>query len=235
MATGDSGDIQARVKRLIPNRWFAWVAPIRDAILGGLSDSAAWSYSLYQYAVTQHRIATSTGVFLDLISYDFLGRFLPRNGNTDAVFKAQIVATILQERVTRKGMINAITTLTGTPPVIFEPWNTGDAGAWSGGAFKCGQLGYGVGNGGWGSVQLQGQFFITVTRGQGSGVPMISGYAPSPASAAQAAHIGAGGYGVGAISYFGASTSQVGVTNQIIDAMIQTTKPSGTLPWVNFN
>jgi len=74
MATGDSNDILTRVKMLIPFRWFSWVAPIRDAILGGLSDSMAWCYSWIVYAKQQSRIATSTGPFLDLISYDFLGR-----------------------------------------------------------------------------------------------------------------------------------------------------------------
>ena len=70
MATGDSNDIVTRVKMLIPFRWFSWVAPLRDAILGGLADSAAWCYSWLVYIKQQSRIATSTGPFLDLISYD---------------------------------------------------------------------------------------------------------------------------------------------------------------------
>jgi hypothetical protein len=41
-------------------------------------------------------------VVLDLIAYDFLGR-LTRKQSTDAVFPAHIMATILKERVTRKG------------------------------------------------------------------------------------------------------------------------------------
>ena len=45
MATGDSNDIRSRVRKLLPARWFAWTAPNRDAILGGLSDLSAWCYN----------------------------------------------------------------------------------------------------------------------------------------------------------------------------------------------
>jgi hypothetical protein len=116
MSTGDSNDILTRVKMLIPFRWFAWVAPLRDAVLGGLSDSTAWCYSWIVYARQQSRIATSTGPFLDLISYDFLARHLPRGQMNDATYRVRIMATILQERVTRAGMIWAINGFVGTAP-----------------------------------------------------------------------------------------------------------------------
>ena len=101
-------------------------------------DAAAWCYSWIVYAQTQARLATATGIFLDIISLDFLGRHLLRNGSTDGIFRAKIKATILQERVTRQGMISALTTLTGFVPQIFEPWNLRDA------------TGYGVGLSGYG-------------------------------------------------------------------------------------
>jgi hypothetical protein len=247
MANGDSADILRRVKLTIPNRWFAFVAPLRDAVLGGISDGAAFCFNLIVYAASQARISTSTGPFLDLISFDFLGPNLPRNGLSDHAFVAKIKATILQERVTRQGMINAITALTGNPPVIFEPWNTNDAGGYSGSIGVVGSnptnqlcitsllLGMGgvggtislVGNiaygkaGGWGSMNLPNQVFITVTRGAGSGVPNVAGYGNS-----------IGGYGAGSIEYAGPSVEQSGITDQDIYDVINNTKPTGTRAWV---
>lgn len=249
MALGDSNDILNKVKRTIPPRWFAWVAPLRDAVLGGLSDEAAWCYSLIKYAASQARISTSNGPFLDLIAYDFLGRHLSRNGSTDHNFVAKIKATILQERVTRAGMISAITQLTGKAPTIFEPWNTFDTGAYSGASGitsnstntlnilsmmmgmggvggtinLCGRLAYGKA-GGWGSMALPNQVFIKVTRTAGSGIPNVAGYG-SPL----------GGYGKGAIEYAGPSVEQSGTTDQDIYDVINATRPTGTKAWTQIN
>jgi len=247
MATGDSNDILTRVKMLIPHRWFAWVAPIRDAILGGLSDSMAWCYAWIIYAKQQSRIATSTGLFLDLISYDFLGRHLPRTlGMTDDIFRARIMATILQERVTRAGMVNAIQLLTGGTPWIFEPWNTGDAGAWSGptvaqaspGSFAWADASGHNGAGGWGSTDLPEQSFMVVNRTTYSGVPNVAGWSNtgnlsglgswSNASGSNVTPTGPGG---GGIEWFGANVQQVGVTDQMIYDAINTTRPSGEISW----
>src|SRR6266550_1991725 len=176
MATGDAADILSRVKHLLPSRWFAWVAPYRDAVIGGLSDLASWSYSWIIYARLQSRLATATSLWLDILCYDFLARNLLRAGATDSVFRILIKATILKERVTRPGMSTAVTTLTGNVPWIFEPWNTGDTGAYSSSTKKYGQFGYGVGKGGYGSMQLPGQVFMRVVRGFPGGVPGVGGY-----------------------------------------------------------
>ena len=245
MATGDSNDILTRVKMLIPFRWFSWVAPIRDAILGGLSDSMAWCYSWIVYAKTQSRIATSTGPFLDLISYDFLGRHLPRGAMTDAQFRSRILATILQERVTRKGMTNAINLLTGGNPWIFEPWNTNDAGAWSGppAAFRAPNFAWNgttglPGIGGWGSTDLPAEYFMVVTRTQFSGVANVAGWSGASSigglgswSNASGSNITATGPGGGAIELFGPNVGQVGVTDQMIYDAINTTRPTGSIAW----
>src|SRR6185312_14473828 len=130
-----SADISARVKADLPKRWFASYAPVRDAIMGGLADLGAWNYSLIDYARQQTRLATATGPWLDILAFDFLGLHLRRRALDDADFRAKIRATILQERVTRAGMVSALTTLAGQAPAIFEPWNTGDAGAWDMGGF----------------------------------------------------------------------------------------------------
>ncbi|UGY23707.1 hypothetical protein HU675_0038140 [Bradyrhizobium septentrionale] len=132
MAIGDSDNILERVRRLLPRRWWQWGAPLRDTILGGLSDLAAWCFDWTTYARKQTRLATATGIWLDVLCYDFLQRHLTRGSASDEVFRKLIDATIFTERVTRSGMSNAVATLTGSAPWIFEPWNTGDTGAYSG-------------------------------------------------------------------------------------------------------
>jgi hypothetical protein len=161
---GSSDDFARRVKKVLPARWFGDSAPIAKAIIGGLADLASWSYSLLAYARQQSRIATATGPWLDLISKDFLGDHLMRYGLSDATFRTRIKATILQERVTRNGMISALTTLTGYTPSIFEPWNTYDAGGYDGpgaGGYDCGNYAqYGGsflgGAGGYGDTNVPG-------------------------------------------------------------------------------
>lgn len=217
MATGDNNDIIARVKLVLPRRWFSFVAPIRDAVLGGLADSTAWCYSLIVYAQLQTRLATATGPWLDIWSMDFLYRFLPRKGMTDDAFRAVIQATILQERVTRSGMTSMITRLTGAPPSLIEPWNTGDCGAYGVGAIGYGRVGY------WGSINLPNQFFMKVNRaGIGpTGVPTVAGYKGYT-----------GGYGVGAIEWGGVDVPEIGITDDIIRQLILMTKPSGSIVWL---
>jgi hypothetical protein len=214
---GDTNDILGRVKRLIPNRWFLYIAPYRDAVLGGLSDLSAWCYNWIVFAKAQSRLATAFGIYLDVWCYDFLGRNILRNGATDAVFQAQIQATILKERVTRLGMNNAITTLTGTPPVIFEPWNTGDAGAWDVPQATAWDTA-----GGWGEMNLQGQVFLKVTRGAGSGIPGVNGWDGY-----------LGGWDQGAMEFVSDSggVGTIGITNGIIYSTIIYTKPTGVTCW----
>lgn len=224
--TGSSTDLQARVLKVVPRRWFKWVAPIRDAILGALSDLAAWNYGLIGYAKAQTRLATAYGVWLDILCFDFLGPTLTRAGLLDDSFRALIQATILQERVTRAGMANIITRLTGNAPWIFEPWNTGDTGAYgniASGVVAGGQMGYGVGHGGYGSMQLPAQAFMQVHRTTPSGVPNVDGYQGSM-----------GGYGAGAVEYIGNTTQLQGITDQVIYDAIKLTKPTGSIVWVAF-
>jgi hypothetical protein len=248
--TGTSADILTRVKALIPNRWFTYVAPLRDAVLGGLSDSAAWCYQWVAYAVQQSRLATSTGPFLDIIAYDFFQRNLLRNGSNDAAFLARIKALLFQERVTRAGMVNVLTTLTGKAPIIFEPWNTGDTGAYgiamayagfnpgfaNGGGYGV-ALGYGdnagdfyvAGNsteqasggaGAYGSLLLPAQVFITAFRPGLQGIPGVDGYGGS-----------IGGYGGGAIEYTSPDMITGAVTDADIYNAVTLTKPTGTVAW----
>jgi hypothetical protein len=224
---GSARDIVDRVRRLIPHKWFIWGAPFRDAILGGLADLSSWCYYIVAYARSQSRLATAYGIWLDIFAYDFVGTFLLRNKIADDGFRAVIKATILQERVTRKGMINAITMLTSNVPTIFEPWNTFDTGAYSSpngvGVPRYGSFGYNVGQGGYGNMILNDQVFIKIERGGGSGIPNVDGYGNPIA-----------GYGSGAIEYLGPSSELYGITDTIIYQIVNMTKPTGTTMWVAF-
>src|SRR6266704_1439039 len=225
MTTGSSLDIVSRVKQLIPTGWFRFAAPYRDAIIGGVSAAAAFCYTLITYARAQTRLATAYGIWLDILAYDFLGRFLTRNGAQDDAFRRIIRATILQERVTRAGMINAVTALTTNTPKIFEPWNTFDTGAYTGlpGTPLYGTMGYNVGQGGYGNMILNDQAFMIVARGSGSGVPLVDAYGGN-----------VGAYGAGAIEYVGLKSELWGITDAMIYQLISMTKPTGTTVWVAF-
>ena len=255
MATGDSNDILKRVLREIPARWFSSVAPVSNAIMGGLADLSSWSYSWITYLRAQSRLATATGLSLDLIAYDFLGLYLRRKTLNDASFKAKIKSTILQERVTRNGMVSALTTLTGNAPVIFEPWNTGDAGAWNIGAiawagsapgtapgggwnaasgWDTNASGYDInttasqssgGAGGWGSTSLPNQVLIIVSAAAAQGIPNIGGWNAGPA---------AWNRGIGEMI----SDDMIddgSLTDQDIYDTINNTKPTGTVAWTRLS
>jgi hypothetical protein len=222
---GDSNDILSRVKRLIPNGWFSYVAPNRDAIMGAASDLAAWCYSWIGYAKAQSRLATAYGVWLDIWANDFLGSSLVRGGaQDDDTFRALVKATILRERVTRAGMIQAMKNITGHTPSIFEPWNTGDTGAYSSQTQKYGSMGYGVGQGGYGNMGLPAQTFMQIHRGGPSGIPFVGGYGDS-----------VGGYGVGVIEYAGPIVAESGITNDMILKIANLTKPTGSTVWAAFD
>jgi hypothetical protein len=222
MATGDALDILERVKRLIPGRWFAWVAPLRDGVIGGLADCAANLYAFVIYARKQTRLATATGIWLDILCYDYLRRHLLRQGRSDDVFRAIIQATILQERVTRKGVSSAVTGLINIPPFIFEPWNTNDAGG-----YRAPNIGYGI-TAGWGSLQYPAQVFMRISRsGLGpTGVPFSEGWYGGQGTPA------IGAYGQGAIQYTDSDTAEIGVTDADIYQVITNSKPTGVTVWV---
>lgn len=217
MATGDSNDILARVKRVLPARWFAWVAPLRDAVLGGLSDSAAWNYSLIGYARLQTRIRTATGPWLDIISFDFLGSILPRRSSeADPAFSQRIIKEILRERNTRRGILQMLLDLTGNAGTVLEPWSPQD---WGG--YGLGMNGYGQAIG-YGSLSLQNQIFVKATRPNGGGIPNISGYGNV-----------ASGYGVGATAYSDLSQTIAPVTDAEIYQHVAQTVAAGITAWTD--
>lgn len=216
--TGDSADMLARLKGLLPARWFAQTAPYRDAVLGAIADVLAWSYDLFQWVIAQSRIATATDVFLDLAAFDFLGLwFRRRSGEADDSFRTRLLAEILRERVTRAGLVRALVDLTGRAPSVFEPRRPADTGGYGAG------VGYSVG-GGYGSLLLPAQAFVTALRPATSGIPYVGGYAIASAYRTPSA-----------TEYADLAAAGAQITDAEITDTIDRTIAAGVTAWVSIN
>lgn len=216
MATGDAQDFTRRVKALLPGGWFRDNTPVLDALLAGASAALSGSYALIDYARRQTRIRTATEGFLDLIGFDYFGGKLPRRPQeTDEGYRARILAALLPEKATRRGLVRTLTALTGRAPKVFEPARPGDTGG-----YRVGGVGYGAG-GAYGALNSNFQAFVVAYRPVGQGIPYLGGYG-SPV----------GGYGAGSqLSY--ASIAQVAgaVTDSDIYAAIDAVRAEGTIVW----
>lgn len=215
MATGDRADMERRISQLLPP-WFGDDNPLRDALVTGAAAVLMFVYGLYAYARSQTRVATATGIWLDIIARDFYGSTLLRaSGQSDDSFRLAILSGLFRPRATRGAVRDALTALTGNEPVIVEPWAPADCGA-----YGVGYTSYG-GAGAYGSVLLPAQAFITVYRPVQPGIATIAGYGNAPA-----------GYGVGSQAEY-ASLSFLGprVTDADIYATIDATKAAGVIPW----
>jgi hypothetical protein len=217
MSTGDQNDIFNRLKaNLVP--WFGNDSPSLDALLQGTAKTDSTVYSLIADASLQCRIKTATGDALDLISLDFFGGKMPRHPNeNDASFRNRILANIVQERATRKGMITVLINLTGRTPIIVEGFHTFGIGAYDQTLYY--DTGYGFG---W----LQPYTAI------------IYAYRPQPEG-----FVGIGAYDAGSFGYdFHFNNAYVSINDEIIfvtdqdiiDA-IEATKPFGTFMYVSIS
>lgn len=215
MATGDQADFLTRLQRLIPSNWFTvGQAALRDGVLTGIANTLSFIYSVLAYLRLQTRISTATDGFLDLIAADYFGSNLFRATNqSDASFRARIIASILRERGTRNGVQSILQQLTGRTPIIFEPQRPLDTGVYGGPG-----LAYGLA-GAYGSMLLPYQSFVTIFRPVGQGIPSIAGYGAS-----------IGGYGVGSIEYATLSMIQ-GITDADLYAAVNSVRPVGYTIW----
>jgi len=220
MAIGDAKDISGRIIALVPARWFADSNPIRDAVIAGASNALALVYSILQYVKNQTRIATATDGFLDLISFDYFGSSLPRrSAELDNPFRQRILANLLRERATRKGLTAALVTLTGRAPLIFEPTRPLDTGA-----YNTNICGYGVA-GGYGSLVLNDQFFVIAYRPSTSGIPLIAGY-----------NVPTGAYNTPSRADYASLDQIVGfVTDSDLFAAVDGAKAAGTIAWTQLS
>ncbi|CAX60691.1 hypothetical protein ABEI05_05310 [Erwinia billingiae] len=217
MATGDQDDIFTRLKGLLPPTWFGELNPFLNGVLTACSSALAWCYSLYVYAKLQTRMSTATDGWLDLTAHDFFGNNLKRSGGqADDLFRNQIKINLFRERGTRQAIIDILEDLTGQAPIIFEPQRPQDTGAYGGPTIGYGQAG------GYGSLSLPYQAFVTAQRPKGSGVPYIAGYASTPSGFS--------------IPSRGQYSSQKMVTGTVTDAQVYeavaSVKMEGTIVWV---
>lgn len=226
MATGDQSDVLQRLKATL-TRWFGDSNPLLDALLQGLAWAGNFVYSLVSYAKLQTRIKTATDGWLDMIAADFFGASLVRAANqSDASFRARIIINLFRERGTRNSIIKVLQDLTGRTPLIFEPTRPADTGA-----YGTNSIGYGVA-GGYGSMLLPYQGFVTAFRPTGSGVPNVGGYGLANYGATNG---GPGGYGIGQIEYASLSMVQGTVTDADIYAAIDSVHPEGTIAWTRIS
>jgi hypothetical protein len=217
MATGDQKDITSRLQQLTPHGWFAnGVVPLRDALFQGAASAIAFLYSLMAYVRLQTRIGTATDGFLDMIAGDFFGTTLTRAaGQTDASLRARIILAIFRERGTRAAIIKVLQQLTGRTPRVFEPSRLADTGSYGGPL-----IGYGVA-GGYGSLLLPMQSFVTAFRPAGAGIANVAGYGVSTA-----------GYGVASqADYAALSAVTSAITDADIYAAIDSVRPAGYVVW----
>jgi hypothetical protein len=217
--TGDTNDMLSRLKSVLPARWFADVTPVLDAVLTGLATSWSGLYALLTNVAGQARIATATGIFLDIVSTDYFGPALPRRvGEADAAFSTRIRANLVSPRATRAGVSLALTNLTGRAPDIFEPMNAADTGG-----YNTNTLGYGVA-GGYGSRNLAFQFFMTAYRPNAT-----------PVSNAGFYNTGPGGYGTGPMFYVNSGDVPGAISDADIYAAAAGALPAASIAWMNIS
>lgn len=221
---GDTQDIAGRLRSVLPTRWFPDATPVLDALLLGLAAAWSWCFGLIAYVRAQTRIATATDVWLDIVAEDFFGSGLARRvGESDAALRLRIQQAIFQGHATRTALARALTELTGRAPIIFEPARTMDTGGYGGTLAGPAGLYYGQ-MGGWGSLELPFQCFVTAFRPTGSGIAMIEGWG-APAA----------GYGVGAMQYATLAMVEGQVTDPDINAAIAAVMPAATISWARIS
>jgi hypothetical protein len=225
---GDLADIASRLRAVLPKRWFGEQSPNLTAILQSISTPWVWLYGIIVYVIAQTRLTTATDSWLDIISFDFFGIGIGRKPNeSDSNFRMRIKARLLQEAATRSAISSGLAELLGSRPVIFEPANCADTGSYggtaSGSAVPCSGMAYGI-LGGWGSVLLPLQFFITATRPATLGVGMLAGYGTAN-----------GGYGEGVISYVDLALLPGHISDQDIESSLCSLLPVNTIAWLRIN
>ncbi len=156
---GDLTDIQGRLKRVLPARWFGDVTPVLDGVLAGLASGWAGLYALLALVRVQSRVATATDQFLDGAGQDFFGGRLSRmSGEADAAYRTRLLRALVRSRATRAAVLDAARSAGGSA-TVFEPSQPGDTGVYGGPG-----LGYGVA-GGWGSLSMPLEALVVLSGG----------------------------------------------------------------------
>jgi hypothetical protein len=216
--TGDAGDMLARLKMVLPAGWFGDSTPILDGLLSGLAQAWSGLYAGLQQVVGQTRMATASGIFLDMASADYLGGRLPRRaGEADAAYRDRLLGNLITQGATRAGLVAALTNLTQRAPAIFEPLNATDTGGYNV------NLGYNLA-GGYGSRHLPFQFFVTAYRPNDTPVSNAGGYRSGP-----------GGYGAAPMIYADAAELSGAISDAEIYSTAAAVLPTSTIAWMNIS
>lgn len=185
---GDQSDIAGRLRGYLP-RWFGTTrpTPVLDSLLTGFGVVFAAVYDLIVFARQQARIATSSGAWLDITAYSFLGDKLPRfHLEADPAYRDRIRREIFRDRNTRRAGIDILTELTGSVPFVYEGWYGPVCGGY-------GDLGLAYGRvGRYASRGALAQVIFHVPLPQNYGIPNRVGYGsllPGGAAAGGLGHI----------------------------------------------
>jgi hypothetical protein len=217
---GDQQDMSGRLRSVLPTQWFSDSTPVLNAVLGGFASGWTWTYGILQYVQAQTRIATASDVWLDVIAMDFFGGRLVRwPTQDDDVLRTRIMHELFRERGTRNAVLVILQDLTGRAPIVFEPARPPDTGGYMLKAGAVCGLAYGI-VGGWGSLILPFQCFITAFRPSGAGISVVSGWNAPGA-----------GYGNGPIEYGNLTMIEGQVTDDTIYAAIASVLPVATIGW----
>jgi len=217
---GDQVDFENRLRAVLPQSWFSDDAPVLYGLLAGLG--AGWSviYAMLRYAKSQTRITTASDIWLDLISWDFFGKRLKRRPSEgDDALRSRIMLEMFRERATRSAVETVLEELTGRAPIIFEPARSSDTGGYTSLDGQGGGVAYNAA-GGWGSLDLPFQCFVTAYRPNNGGIGQVTGWGAF-----------AGGYGIGAIEYASLDMAQAQVTDADIYSAITGVLPAATIGW----
>jgi len=221
---GDQQDILVRLKQVLPLRWFPDDAPVLDILLSGFAWAWSWVFSLLRYVQTQARISTAESTWLDLAAADYFGSDIDRHaGENDDAYRLRIQLELVRERGTRRAITRSLVDLTARPPIVFEPANPRDTGGYGSTSEMSGGLAYQLA-GGWGSLSLPFQFFVTAFRPMGIGIGSVSGW-----------ECGGGGYGQGSLEYASLYMMQGQVTDTDICLAITRVLPVGVVAWARIS
>ena len=206
-AIGSTNDMVARMKAVLPAGWFPAApagqpsaTPVLDGVLTGLGWMLSQSFALLTYANLQTRIGSATDIWLDLSAQDYFNTSLTRKNNeADTAFSERIQASLLPPAGTRAAISAAVEALTGTPPVIFEPFNPGDCGAYGYGGLAYGAAVPGLQDyrqstatyiGSDGTMQIAAANTLRVDYSGGSPVTLIEGASSNTALNSTTAAVG---------------------------------------------
>ncbi|WP_284944571.1 hypothetical protein [Acidisoma cladoniae] len=221
---GDQNDMMARLRAVLPTGWFPDETPVLNGVLSGLAVSWAWLYRVIGYAMSQTRLATATDGWLDLIARDFGGaRWAREPAELDAAFRTRVGRNLRRLRGTRAAVVGALTDLTGRVPIVFEPAYPPDTGGWGSAGLGFNSLG------GWGSLTLPYQCFITAYRPTGGGIANTGGYGGDGTTAAL------GGWNAGALQWGNLDMIEGRVTDAQIYAGIADAMPTAAIAWTTIS